>query len=398
MFRRAIARLWQLALGSLLLVGCAFASWVLVFLAFEISPGLLEKVPLDGIKYYALKSRYVSDPDLVFTYRTSGRPRRSGSVFLGDVYSPRYGAAPEPVEYSMTHDERGFRIGSSKPPYDISVIGDSYVEFGERDDLTFPELLRAATGMSVQSLGRGWYGPDQYVTLLERFAVPERPQLALFCFFAGNDFDDLWHFDQWRAGGQYHFYENLDSLPIWKRFNRSTRETVEFLAARLGLGSRDTGPAGVDDSRLGLIDLGDGVQLMALTYWEREIYPHQLDRLRSVLASFNSTAERAGIEVIIVYIPTATQIYAEMHTPESNSAFIERVRASPGNPSRNAVLRVSGELDLEVIDLLPEFAALASEGRLLYYRFDTHWNVEGRRAAANAIAARLSRRQRQQID
>jgi hypothetical protein len=389
---RELVVLVRVLRNGALAAGAALAAWAVVFLTIELFPGWLNRMPLDGITYYSLKRRYVSDPDLVFAYRHTATIRRERSQYVGDLYSPRYGVPAEPFEYVATYDERGFRRGTSKPPFEIVVIGDSFIEIGESDAVTFSELLHKASGRSVLDLGRAWYGPQQYLALFERYAVPERPAVALLCFFAGNDFDDIHHYEEWRGGSKFYFYEEIDKAPIGARFLRATAESIGFLVARLGLRRADTGPRGLGPSSLGLIDLGDRTQLMAFAYWERKISSDELDRLREILAVFKATAEDAGIAPWIVYIPTATQIYAQRHSADSHPSFIERVRTMTGHPSREAVVHLSAELGIELVDLLPAFETLAEEGRLLYYPFDTHWNAEGRRAAAEVIATHLARR------
>jgi hypothetical protein len=38
------------------------------------------------------------------------------------------------------------------------------------------------------------------------------------------------------------------------------------------------------------------------------------------------------------------------------------------------------------VNLLPPFKELARQGQVLYYPFDTHWNVSGRQAAVEVIS------------
>jgi hypothetical protein len=50
-----------------------------------------------------------------------------------------------------------------------------------------------------------------------------------------------------------------------------------------------------------------------------------------------------------------------------------------------AITTLAQRGELPLINLLPYFEQQAEAGRLLYYPFDTHWNVEGIQAAAEYI-------------
>jgi SGNH hydrolase-like domain, acetyltransferase AlgX len=248
--------------------------WILFFLVIEIFPDLLTIVQLQGIQYYAMKNKYASDPQLVFR-RTSKTDRRSS--YPGDLFKPEYGVQVEPIDYTATYDRHGFRKNSSEPPYDIAVIGDSYIEMGESDATTFTEFLRRETDLSVLNLG----------------------------------------------------------------------------------------------------------------HWEETVPDAQLATLKSILSEFKSLSHGNRIVPILIYIPTATQVYAELYSPDSNHKFINKVTNATGDPSLAALTMIAGHLNLNLVNLLPVFKNQASKGRLLYYPFDTHWNREGRQIAASFIASYL---------
>src|SRR5688572_4256869 len=101
-------------------------AWTLIFSLIELFPAILTIIPLNEIKYYAWKKTYVSDPELVFVYRQTDYVHTTS--FVGDLYSADYGIPAQAVDYVATYTEHGFRKNSSRAPYDIAVIGDSYVE------------------------------------------------------------------------------------------------------------------------------------------------------------------------------------------------------------------------------------------------------------------------------
>jgi hypothetical protein len=162
-------------LGRLLLgAWLAFAVSVLAFATFEMFPALTARTALArDVRYYQLRSRYRPDPRLAFV----PAPGQLGGHYttMGDQYLERYGVPAEPIEMDTSYTEDGFRSNSAGPPYDVVVIGDSYMEIGERDDLTFSELLGKKLGRSTFNLGRAWYGPDQYVALLRGVRAEAAP-------------------------------------------------------------------------------------------------------------------------------------------------------------------------------------------------------------------------------
>jgi hypothetical protein len=359
--------------------------WILLFLLVEFIPGILNIIPLQKIQYYAQKIEYVSDPKLVFIYRQSNYVRRVS--FVGDLYSPSYGIPVKPVDYVATYDANGFRKNSSESPYDIAVIGDSYIEIGESDEKTFTELLKRETGLSVLNIGRGWYGPYQYLELLRRHALEAKPKYVIVAFFAGNDFNDIAQYEAWKSGGQYYLFRDLDKKNILSRFALASGDIGNYFRRKIQALLRSKGAKRPDESFFGIINIGNKQVPMMFPRWEREITKREIMALRSILSEFKALCHENQIIPLVVYIPTATQVYADLYSPDSNSHFIARVMNHPANPSLQAIASLANELNIDLINLLPLFKKQAAEGNLLYYPFDTHWNVEGRRTAASFIAA-----------
>jgi hypothetical protein len=140
-------------------------------------------------------------------------------------------------------------------------------------------------------------------------------------------------------------------------------------------------------SFLGIINIGNKQVPMMFPRWEREITNQEITALRSILSEFKSICHKHQIIPLLIYIPTATQVYAELYSSDSNGQFIERVMNSRDNPSLHAIANLTTELHIDFINLLPVFKKKAADGHLLYHPFDTHWNLEGRRTAASFIAS-----------
>jgi len=110
---------------------------------------------------------------------------------VGDQYAAEYGVDVMPWTYVVTTNAEGFRPNSAGPPYEIVLVGDSFLTAGEEDASTLSERLRAVSGRATFNLSRSWYGPYQYVELLKRYGLALRPQVALLGFYAGSDIEDI---------------------------------------------------------------------------------------------------------------------------------------------------------------------------------------------------------------
>src|SRR5262245_52836412 len=105
----------------------------LLYSMFESFPNLLSLVNVQKIRYYAQLSEYSPDAALVFVPR-QGERVINAAEFRGELYSPAYGVEVRPIRYHASYTRDGFRTNSSNPPFDVLVLGDSYVEIGESDD------------------------------------------------------------------------------------------------------------------------------------------------------------------------------------------------------------------------------------------------------------------------
>jgi acetyltransferase AlgX (SGNH hydrolase-like protein) len=376
-----------------------FAVTVLLFGFFEIFPGAIAPCGLESIRYLALRSRYVPDPDLVVVPRRTSY--RFQSLTHGDLYSPALGVEAPWIRGDATFNEHGFRANSAPPPYDVLVLGDSFVGTGETDSDTLSERLRSLSGLATYNLGRGWYGPPQYVTLLRRFGPELRPRWTLLCLFEGNDLEDIRQYARWSEGGSYYDFSVLDRN-VLARYGIALRDTGRLLG---GIGRdawRRAAAADPDGGwrthpRVGVIPLEGRDVIMRFDYVpERSLddlrrEPDPLPRLRSALAEFRSLSLAIDSTPVVVLIPTKFQVYAPLAGPTSSAAFLAlvRERGQGGTLAHDAVTALAAELALDTIDLLPVFRDWASHGDLLYHPFDTHWTSFGRQIAAETIAARL---------
>jgi hypothetical protein len=201
-----------------------FSSTFLLFTVLEFVPSLAKHTKLRQIRYYAQRKHWQPDPTLVFIPR---RARKWNMDFIGDMYSPDYGVPHTAVPYHATYTADGFRENSSSPPFEIMLVGDSYVEIGETDQLTLTEQLTLVSGSRTFNLGREWYGPFQYLELFKRYAPRLKPRYAVLCFFDGNDVEDTKQYLSWQKGNSY--YTFVLNSNYMGRYFMALRDSYEFL-------------------------------------------------------------------------------------------------------------------------------------------------------------------------
>ena len=386
--------LWRF--GRVLLVA-AFASLVvslLLFSLFECFPSLSDAVNLQAIAYYGLKRELIADPSLVFV------PRKVDAVlqgtWMGDQYSAEYGVDVVPMPYVVTTNAEGFRPNSAGPPYEIVLVGDSFLTAGEDDASTLSERLRAVAGRATFNLARSWYGPYQYVELLKRYGLALRPQVVLLGFSAGSDIEDIREYHRWLREHRYYFYADHAQRPFFVRYAIALTDTGaalrDIIAKRLARQPRPVAPGEIYPN-LGVIRVGAQAVPMVFGEWNPEGSAEQLlataewQALHALLTEFHHLCRANGILPVLLYIPSKSQVYAEYAMPHSGRRFLQA--AARQHPIRTnmvaAITTLAQRVELPLINLLPSFEQQAEAGKLLYYPFDTHWSGEGIQAAADYI-------------
>lgn len=376
-----------LALGALSGLLAWFACFAVIDTRFP------EALGSTGIRYFDVRARYAPDSVLVVV------PRRAGdtveTVFRGDLATP---GDPSPARpYRATFNGWGFRTNLGEPPFEMVVLGDSFVEFGERDSLTFSEELRRATGLSTVNLGRGWYGPVQYVELMRRYGPVLEPRYAVLCFFEGNDVRDTRAYLGWREGGTYYDF-GVDRYSLPERFVIASSDVVSTVLGRIGRAFGLAGsPPGWDS---GTVVVGDSIVPMKFAYRpgaesvDELLEQEEWRTLASILAEFERLSARNGAVPVVVFIPSKVSVYgARVVTAEGRlRAYLGPSDGQWEPPSRyaDAVRSLTRELSVRFVDLGPAFRSRSDRLPLLYYSLDTHWTPAGRALAAGIVADTLA--------
>lgn len=369
-------------------------SGLLLFSLFECFPSLLDTVNLQAIAYYALKRELIADPSLVFVLRKVDYVLQT--TWWGDQYSSEYGVDVVPMPYVATTNAEGFRPNSAGPPYEIVLVGDSFLAMGEDDASTLSERLRAVSGRATFNLSRSWYGPYQYLELLKRYGLALRPQVVLLGFYAGNDIEDIREYHRWRREHRYYFYADHAQRPFFVRYAIALADTGaslrDTIAKRLARQTRPVAPGEIHPN-LGIIRVGAQAVPMVFGEWNPEGSAEQLlataewQALHVLLTEFHHLCRASGILPVLLYIPSKSQVYAEYALPHSGRRFVQA--AARQHPIRTnmvaAITTLAQQSELPLINLLPYFEQQAEAGKLVYYPFDTHWRGGGIQAAADYI-------------
>jgi hypothetical protein len=312
----------RLLLPVLMTAASIMLTLFVLFSFLEAFPTILDALPLDHIRYYAAKRKWLLDDELVFV------PNRIHNyviklVLNGDMYHKKYGLQKAlDSYYTASYNANGFRTNSSQAPYDLVLIGDSFIEIGESDDKTLSEQLKTSSGLHTFNLGRRSYGPYQYVKVLRRYALDLKPKFALFCFFSGNDIRDIKEYEDWLCGGDYYYFA-LSRRSFLGRFGVAVSDTMSALRNKVQLRSRIKTLLGWPDENvhpdnLGIVRLDGQKVPMLFGYWNPTEMPEKLIAtpewisLRNLLAEFKDICCKHEITPVVVYIPRKMEVYVEL--------------------------------------------------------------------------------------
>ncbi len=317
--------------------------------------------------------------------------------FRGTIYGEmaRDAAMKRYREYrdgSFTTDRFGYRNeGPPGAPLDVIVLGDSYAMGDDTAQAkTWPVLLAKTHGLHLYNLAVGGYGPwHEFADLtlaVDRLKLKPQGTVVLWMLFTGNDLADPC----------YPLFSK-DELP-WRRgvrgFVRSLREyqkqsPLHYSWIRI---MRNVG-GGVSYSGIVVKSFPDGGGMLFDADYAKEA-ERSIDSvrrhehyacIRQTIAAMRRVADARHLTVAILVAPPKEEVYSwVLHDRRPWSTT-----ASPSGFAA-AIREIAREQRMPFFDMTPALVQTSQrvyqESRsLLYWRDDTHWNVEGNREAA-AIA------------
>jgi hypothetical protein len=375
------------------------------------------------------------------------RPPDLGSSFEYRVPHPVLGWVLEPgasyrnrmpeATVRVSYNAAGFRdvehsVKDLAERLRVVVLGDSFmegysVELEESFHRRLGERLRdAGVAAETINLGVGGYGTLQQYLLYREVGRRYGPRLVLLGFYVDNDprnnslelesvletrglkaesrpflepgDADAWSVSQVDYEAARHRYA---AAMRWREILRSRlteRSALLHAVARLidRLAAREEGPSGAGEARPAPDDLlRHDLALRGVHYCEE---PPELTRAwaltERILRRLKQDVERSGAALAVFSVPAVTDVVpAEMRRARAGmqdpgALCLEQ---SPGYRRLEAMLE---RLEIEFVDLLPEFRrAAAEEGAVLFRRGDLHWNARGHALAAERVAVELAARE-----
>jgi len=271
------------------------------------------------------------------------------------------------------------------------ILGDSYsAGSGTTDEETFARLLESQYGFRTYNLSYPGGPYDQFITFAiewPRLKVTSRPRM-IWTLYTGNDMDD--------AGGEIWDLANLPwrhGIAAWQvRFktyrNRSPiNQWMEALRIKLKGKSADVIVQSLSNGQPVLF-------YRAQELWgyrsraEVEQHPN-FEKLKRTLAAMRELTTERQVDLTVLVLPTKGEVYRwllEARTPQPEDS----------NPSGFglAVLGACKTAQIVCYDtkgyLVSESQRLyETEGKLLWWRDDTHIGTYGHRALASYAADRV---------
>jgi lysophospholipase L1-like esterase len=296
-----------------------------------------------------------------------------------------------PVQWSAD----GFRVPHrTADRYPIVALGDSFTESANAPK-PWPDVLAESLGQPVLNLGFRGFGPLDEAEVFKRYGAQDAPHTILIGFFEGNDLSNA-----------YTFLERGFIPPS---------ETEEFTLRQLELT-----PIESRDVRYPMqVDLGGTLHDIVFLegyVWalngERAAYDESvnLDLVAQSWQDIRATAP-ADACIVVAYFPDKSHVYLPFLTPDDQTILMQKVMrtaadagealslADPTDADRpfDALLaRLGNQRDalaaraeaegFAFFDTTPILREGASQGQMLYYTYDTHWNQDGHQRVGAALA------------
>jgi hypothetical protein len=275
-------------------------------------------------------------------------------------------------------DELGFRNPPGVRRADIVFIGDSFTEAASVEESeTFAQRVAAQTGMSVVNLGRGAYGPQQELIVLERYGLSYQPRVVVWQLFEGNDLKDVSNFAEWRNNSQAtkslltrYFDNSLLRLPLERTWQSRS------VTARANLRYHD----------------GTAQQLVVrYPYLPGQVEESEIEfaEIRKTIEAGYRLCQSRGIQLVIIHVPVMARV---MEPWLEFAAAADREKYLPGNNVNepqdfgNQLAAFCRELGLPYLDLFPALRSrAATDNRKLYVPNDEHLDTQGHEVVAQTL-------------
>ncbi|MHC9539040.1 MAG: hypothetical protein AB9903_05930 [Vulcanimicrobiota bacterium] len=282
-------------------------------------------------------------------------------------------------------DGEGFRKESSDfdgKPHAV-VIGDSFsFGWGVEPKDTFSAILSGSHHIPAHSKGVPGFGLEQEELLLKEVLRKETATLIILQTWP-LDWDVL-NSDRMEVAEHYLVSRDVvRNSPQWMvhmRIALMEYSPLYGMANRFGTLIHHIFHRNELLGGFGLDVFSDGRQC--------DMVVQARSRAFSAIKRMRDLADSKGVSFVVVTVPSVFQVY-----PDRQKSW-ERIygisgRLDPDRPDRELKQFAESE-GIYLLDLLPYFREKAGAGqRQLYFDIDPHWNAEGHKIAAEAIAGFL---------
>lgn len=342
------------------------------------------RVVLDERLFYRSHEKFFEmSPDFRGRYRYVPLVSSSRTIY-GDLAA--FSGAPTDRVYrqeDFSTDSRGFRnaVEESGEETNVVILGDSFAAGSDTTQGdTWAQILGAEGEWKIRNLALPGSPADELyvlITELPNLVVSGGPTLV-WMIFSGNDLTGSFDSMELLAEPTRQRLGFLESIAVRLRNFRD-----HSALSRLIAGVQKTEVAASVERRVipnhgPMLFFRPHMIMASLTRERIERLPAYLS-LRQVMRKMKDVCDAAGISVLVVMAPSKEEVYLRTDDKGQSTAMAQVIEG------------LSREFLFDFLDLGPVFMKEANEKKL-WWSDDTHWNAEGNRVAANAIAARLRQR------
>ena len=387
---------FSLIIGSLLWFS---VTWLVVFTTLDIFPKLQQTIDMRFLQYYRAQLK-IPDKDLIYRYRPNFTS--SGLMTKGVAGHPVLGPGFKPLQWKIETNSRGF-LRSSPGPYEVVVLGDSFLALGGGQGTLFTDYLEQNIGSPVLNLGVPSYGPYQYLKAFQKYGLIEKPSVAVFVLYPENDLGSLVDYERWQQGDQsvapyYNATTDfggrllLATTDLLRFFNKLIQNHIRYPIAKLrGRVTEDKEMKAAVRVNMGGTVFWDLLHSFGEVQSKEETAALQpaIKKLTTLVTDFARLARENNITPILLYLPSKVTVYAPYVTEDSGSGWKVRsnVAANRWNLKEVMLSDLQGIEGLEILDLTTALSKSCEQGTPPYLQYDLHWNQDGMKVAAAAVSA-----------
>jgi hypothetical protein len=334
--------------------------------------------------------------------------------------------------YSLKTDAEGFRNSLVRAKIDVAALGDSMAEgmmlpVGQ----AWPAQLEKRTGWSVQNYGTATFGPQQEFYVLRDYAIKHHPRLTVLAFYAGNDLWDAETFDRYERvhdlpGTELNAYKvtqsfrNYETLYLWSAVEVAARSIAQRSASHASKQAAASTSIKRPYFDQGMFHIPAAGNVLEFAWTPYNLVGLSSPRSRfeqrrgwmltqKTLMEAKSTCEQNGSRFVLMFIPTAEQVYWPVVERSLDPAtlqhafdfYVKRSYANGTNLSaaqyranrlaQNQMLaNFCAKENIPMLDLTPALQRKAESGTIVYFADDQHLNAAGQKVAAAQLATFLA--------